>query len=597
MVTSPKSHNADPFSIEQDGPPVILVIDDEENVRTLLKQALEFGGYKVFSAENGQEGLDIFTGDNGVQVILTDLMMPVMDGLQLLDEAHKIDPDIEIIVLTGLGTQESAIEALKKGAYDYLQKPMNMEELFLTVRKALERHRLTRENQAYQKHLEEIVKKRTAELTETKNFLQSVLDSSWDYAIIAANLKGYISLFNQGAARMFGYDQEEVRGEHTRTLFTHGEDQEDGPFSVNITKLKPGEIQHSEGIVKSSDGVLIVVSMSVASLADKSGRAIGALCIAKDITEQKKLEREVKKHTENLERLVEERTEELSSRNAQLEKTLKDLSDAQAQLVSSEKLASLGQLAAGVAHEINNPIGFVHANLGSLRKYLDKLSFVLLNMNEKLASDEETQTLWKTSKIDFILEDLGGLLDESIEGTRRVSTIVKDLKNVSNIDRSQIMDADLEQALDSTLNIVWNEIKYKAEVEKEYSGIPRVTCNPQQLNQVFLNILVNASHAMEDPPGKIIIRTLKRDDGQVEIEIEDNGSGMDETTKSKIFDAFYTTKEIGKGTGLGLSISYRIVKEHGGNIEVDSQPGHGTTFRIILPVDGSKLEKQTESKQ
>jgi len=185
MVTSPKFPDIGPEGIEEDGPPAILVIDDEENVRTLLKQALEFGGYRVFAAENGQEGIDLFRAGNGIHVILTDVMMPVMDGLEVLEEAHKIDPDIEVIVLTGLGTQESAIEALKKGAYDYLQKPMNMEELFLTVKKAMERHRLTRENQAYQKNLEIIVEKRTAELTETKNFLQSVLDSSWDYAIIA----------------------------------------------------------------------------------------------------------------------------------------------------------------------------------------------------------------------------------------------------------------------------------------------------------------------------------------------------------------------------------------------------------------------------
>ncbi len=595
MVTSLKSRDMDPLNLEPEGLPVILVIDDEENVRVLLKQALEFGGYKVFVAENGKEGLDIFTGDNGIQVILTDLMMPVMDGLELLEEAHKVDPDIEIVVLTGLGTQESAIEALKKGAYDYLQKPMNMEELFLTVRKAMERHRLSRENQAYQKHLEEIVEKRTAELTETKNFLQSVLDSSLDYAIIAANMNGYISLFNQGAVRMLGYSSEDVRGEHTRSLFPQGDDaSEDGPFGVEVRKLKPGEVRHREGIVKSADGILIVVMMSVATLSDQTGKIIGALCIAKDISEQKKLEHEVKKHTENLEKLVEERTEELSSRNVELEQTLKHLSEAQEQLVSSEKLASIGQLAAGVAHEINNPIGFVHSNLSSLRKYVDKVSSVLFSMNEKLANDEEIQAQWKKGKVDFILDDLGNLLDESIEGTSRVSTIVKDLKNVSNIDRSQIMSTDLEQALDSTLNIVWNEIKYKAEVEKVYGGIQPIICNPQQVNQVLLNTLVNASHAIDDPPGKIIVRTRDLEDGKVAVEIEDDGIGMDEETRSKIFDAFFTTKEIGKGTGLGLSISHRIVTEHGGTVEVESELGKGTIFRIILPVDGAALERKTD---
>ncbi|GBE30897.1 sporulation kinase E [bacterium BMS3Bbin04] len=584
MDTLAKSSNINPLIAEEDGPPAILVIDDEENVRVLLQRALEFGGYKVFAAENGQEGIDLLRKGSGIHVILTDVMMPVMDGLEVLGEAQKIDPDVEVIVLTGLGTQESAIEALKKGAYDYLQKPMNMEELFLTVQKAMERHRLTRENQAYQKNLEAIVEKRTAQLTETKTFLQSVLDSSWDYAIIAANLRGNISLFNEGAVRMLGYSQDEINGELTKTLFPPGKKNGSGPFGVDSSKLMPEQVHQCEGIFNSKSGVLIVVSMSIATLTDKSGKVIGVLCIAKDISEQKKLEREIKKHTENLEQLVEERTLELSSRNVELEKTLKHLNEAQEQLVSSEKMASIGQLAAGVAHEINNPIGFVRSNLSTMTKYTQKITGVLEAMKEKLSNDEEIEQMWKKQKISFILEDLDELLSESYDGTNRVATIVKDLKNVSNIDRSQIMDSDLEQALDSTLNIVWNEIKYKAEVEKEYAGIPSVVCNPQQVNQVFLNILVNASHAIEDPPGKIIVRTVKYSDNEVAVEIQDDGMGMDEETRSKIFDAFYTTKEIGKGTGLGLSISYRIIREHGGSIEVESELGVGTTFRIILPV-------------
>jgi two-component system NtrC family sensor kinase len=206
--------------------------------------------------------------------------------------------------------------------------------------------------------------------------------------------------------------------------------------------------------------------------------------------------------------------------------------------------------------------------------------------------DESTfEELWKESKVERILPELDSMIDESLDGTQRVRTIVADLKNFSNIDRAQIQQASLKDGLESTLNIVWNEIKYNSTVEREYEDIPPIFCNPQQLNQVFLNMLVNASHAIETGPGKIVLRTKRIDDERVAVEIADNGKGIDEAGLKKIFDPFYTTKEIGKGTGLGLSISYRIIKEHGGEIEVDSEVGKGTTFRIILPIEGPLSEE------
>jgi len=578
--------------------PKILVIDDEASIRSMLSQALEIGGFTVKEAEDGVHGLDLLKRDHSIGVILTDLMMPKLNGMEVLERAKQFDPDVEVIVLTGFGGHESAIEAMKKGAYDYLQKPTNVEELFLTVGKALERRRLAMENRLYQQSLENLVRERTEELLETKNFLQSVLDSSLDYSIIAADLEGKVTLFNRGSEQLFGYKASEVEGQDAALLFPTEDGKEGSPFTRH-GKLQKGVVQEKERVVRRKDGAAITISLSIVSLRDQEGNDVGTLGISKDITEQKKLELELKKYTENLEQLVDERTRELETRNREVEAALNELGETQAQLVQSEKLASIGQLAAGVAHEINNPIGFVHSNLGTLKKYFERIAAVLSRLHNAASSGEqlpgsELEELWRKSKMDSILADLENVIDESMDGTLRVRTIVRDLKNFSNIDRAQIQSSDLEAGIESTLNIVWNEIKYNAEVERDFASIPAVVCNAQQVNQVLLNLLMNAAQAIKDPPGKIIVRTREMPERRVAIEVEDNGRGMDEKTLKRIFDPFFTTKAIGEGTGLGLSISYRIIKDHGGEIEVESTPGKGTIFRVILPVDGPVAEITVE---
>lgn len=573
----------------------ILVIDDEESIRLMLSQALEIAGFEVDAAGDGEEGLALLDGENRYSVILTDLMMPKVNGMEVLERAKKHDPGLEIIMLTGFGGQESAIEAMKKGAYDYLSKPTNVEELFITVQKALERRRLSEENRQYQKNLERLVKERTRELSETKNFLQSVIDSSLDFSIITTTMDGVITLFNKGSERLVRFESSEVVGK--KTIYELVPELEGRLTKGGMGGLKPekGAPRETEVALRQKDSNELIASMSIAQLTNQKGGVVGMLFIAKDITEQKKLEEEVRRHTENLENLVKERTEELEARNEELQQTLNELGEAQQQLLQSEKMASIGQLAAGVAHEINNPIGFVHSNLSSLKKFSTRIEKLLTGLRESAAekgslTSGEIEQVWSDSKIEKILPELDTMIEESMDGTQRVRTIVADLKNFSNIDRAQIQRANLEDGLESTLNIVWNEIKYNATVEKEYTGIPSIICNPQQINQVFLNMLVNASHAIEEPPGKIILRTKQLDDGRVAIEIEDNGKGIPEDVQKRIFDPFFTTKEIGKGTGLGLSISYRIIREHGGEIELKSKPGEGATFTIILPIEGPMSE-------
>lgn len=265
------------------------------------------------------------------------------------------------------------------------------------------------------------------------------------------------------------------------------------------------------------------------------------------------------------------------------------LTAAQEKLLESEKLASIGQLAAGVAHEINNPIGYVHSNLGSLQEYLSSL-FALIDVYERalrapdpLALRPEVDAARERLDIDFISRDLPLLMTESREGVERVTRIVRDLKDFSRSDRETGWKlTDLHASLDSTLNIVWNELRYKARLEKRYGTLPMVECLPSELNQVFMNLLLNAGQAIGDQ-GTIAVST-GRADGTVWIEVADSGSGIPPDTLQHIFDPFFTTKPVGTGTGLGLSISYGIVAKHGGRIEVDSAPGEGSRFRVVLPV-------------
>lgn len=280
----------------------------------------------------------------------------------------------------------------------------------------------------------------------------------------------------------------------------------------------------------------------------------------------------------------------MKSMNSKLEKAYAELQQTQSQIMQQEKMASIGQLAAGVAHEINNPMGFISSNLSSLGKYMEKISAFNAALLETVEAKGDLDTLNKLNdlrkkmKIDYILGDIGGLLAESHDGAERVRRIVQDLKSFSHVDDVQCKPFSINECLASTLNMARNEIKYIADVEQKYDpDLPLLNCYPQQLNQVFMNILVNAAHAMEGH-GVISIKTMREADDVV-VRISDTGKGIAPENLSRIFEPFFTTKEVGKGTGLGLSISYDIVKKHGGVMTVESEVGAGTTFIIRLPLN------------
>lgn len=334
------------------------------------------------------------------------------------------------------------------------------------------------------------------------------------------------------------------------------------------------------------------------------GDFIGLIGSALDITERKAAEHVLVQARERLEKEVERRTGELRSANRQLEaekneqeKLLRKLQEAQEQLLQSEKLAAIGQLAAGVAHEINNPVGYISSNLGSLGGYVDDLMRLLQVYGEAepqldTAQRETIERLKKEIDLEFLRDDMPSLLDESLSGTQRVREIVQNLRDFSHVDESEWQWADLHKGLDSTLNMVHNELKYKAEIVKEYGELPKVHCIPAQLNQVFMNLLVNAAQAIEER-GTITLRSGCQD-GQVWFEVADTGKGIAPEQLNKIFDPFFTTKPVGKGTGLGLSLAYSIVQRHHGHFDVESEPGKGTRIRLWLPVDAA-VEAQQEN--
>ncbi len=301
----------------------------------------------------------------------------------------------------------------------------------------------------------------------------------------------------------------------------------------------------------------------------------------------------------NREQILEER---VAARTQELQESNTRLKETHAQLIHAEKMASLGQLAAGVAHEINNPVGFIDINLKSLNTYLaDFLKLMetyqgainLIDHNQHASELKKLHQLEKKIDVDFLIDDARQLISDSNNGVLRVKQIVADLKSFSHSAQEHKELTDVHDLLESTLNIVNYQLKHNAEVIKNYGDIPLIPCIGPKISQVLLNLLVNASQAL-GKFGSITISTGMQDNEHIFIRIHDTGTGISEEHKKKIFDPFFTTKAVGEGTGLGLSLSFGIIQQHGGRIEMASEPGD-TTFTLILPVADVNCDKALES--
>ena len=310
--------------------------------------------------------------------------------------------------------------------------------------------------------------------------------------------------------------------------------------------------------------------------------------IQKEIIIREEAEKEVRTLNSNLEMLVEERTKEL-------EKSLKTLKKTQRQLIQSEKLNSLGLLSAGIAHEINNPISFIMSNMKTIEEYTQILKKILdryVALEIGILPSRQTkkiklllhdiQKVKSEEDIHYILNDLDNLITETYHGTVRIKDIVNNLKTFAHVDATPKQKTDVNHELETALKIAHNELKYKCNVYKKFGNIPLINCYPTELNQVFLNLIVNAAQAIKEK-GDVTIETRIRDNNVI-VKITDNGIGIPKKSLNKIFDPFFTAKEAGKGTGLGLYVSHGIIEKHNGTINVDSKPGKGTSFTIKLPI-------------
>jgi signal transduction histidine kinase len=364
---------------------------------------------------------------------------------------------------------------------------------------------------------------------------------------------------------------------------------------VPLLKLKAAAVEIGKG--KLNTQIEVKSNDEVGQLADSFKKMLNDL--RKTTTSIDNINREIKVRIEA----------EESVRHAYegLEKANQELKEMQSQLVQSEKLASIGELAAGVAHEMNTPVGFIGSNFETLENYMKKIKklfqmygdfFEEIKISEKailLDKAEDIRKSWNEMKIDFILEDLSILFNDSREGINRITDIIKNLKDFSRVDHPEDFNTyNINKGIKTTLVVAQNEMKYDADVEVEFSEVPEISCNTGQINQVLLNILINAVQAIKsqekDEKGKIAIKTYTTDNDVV-CEISDDGPGIESDKLQKIFDPFFTTKPIGKGTGLGLSISYDIiVNKHNGTLFVDSSVGSGTKFSLKLPISRKEVK-------
>jgi PAS domain S-box-containing protein len=425
----------------------------------------------------------------------------------------------------------------------------------------------------------DITERRAADLAlqESEARFRAIFDSIHEGIFIHDMDTGAILATNRRACEMYALSEPELLAASLEELSSGESPYTQADAAYWMMRAATGQPQSFEWHAKDSNGRLFwaEVNMRLAELAGQER----LVAMVRDVSRRKAQEEELR---QNLERQV------------QLNKKLEE---AHNQLLQSEKLASIGQLAAGVAHELNNPIGFVHSNLGSLDVYLQDL-FAIIDASEQLPSSGQSEgpldviRRLKTEKdYAFIKTDIVQLMAESKDGLVRVRKIVQDLKDFSRVGEAEWQWVDLHKGLDSTLNIVWNELKYKCKVNKEFGELPDVHCLSSQLNQVFMNLLVNAGQAIQTQ-GEITIRTGRNGD-DVWVEVSDTGSGIPKENIDRIFEPFFTTKPVGKGTGLGLSLSYSIVHKHNGRIAVTSEVGKGTTFRVTLPIDPQASSKES----
>jgi signal transduction histidine kinase/CheY-like chemotaxis protein len=592
----------------------ILLVDDSDDVRGLVAEYLRRDGYSVTEAVDLGAARELLLRST-FDAVVTDVGLPDGDGVSLIPFVGVGRPTTRVVVITGNATLNEAVRALHAGAYDFIPKPVQRDALLSAVSRAVEAKCLENENEQLLSRLAGRIhalkdmldiSREVAGSLELERVLSGALDRMVTFFRAEA---GSILLRNSDGSLRFAIVCGPSAGELTgmslppHTGVAGWVSDRRRPVIVNRTDRDPRfsrKADEATGVVTRNVlacpllhkgqlvGVLEILNAGRGKFTrdDKIAAETLSFSIAAAIENARANEKLGMSQQMLLEvnRTLEERVAE---RTAELEQT-------RDQMVRAEKMASIGTIAAGVAHEINNPIGFINSNLQTLKGYISDLKPIVEELRKQVTPDAALTSRMEKVGLDFVLGDIETLVRESEDGVKRVVKIVKDLKTFSHSGGGAAEDTDLNSCIEAALNLSRNEVKYVADVKTELGQVPKFTAFPTEITQVLVNLVVNAGHAITGagaprgvtPAGQGTITVRSRvEDGWAVVEVGDTGCGIPKEIRSRIFDPFFTTKEPGKGTGLGLSLSWEIVVErHHGELSVESEVGEGTTFTMRLPL-------------
>jgi PAS domain S-box-containing protein len=505
----------------------VLIVDDEPSIRLTLSEFLRREGFEPVAAADAAQGAALFESGGGVDVAVVDINLPGRSGIELLREFGERDPRVPVIVITGEPNVSQLPEIVRAGAYDFLAKPVLKEAITRAVARAAEKRRLADEKQRleeevrrYAEELERRVAERTADLAAAHNFLNLVLDSSTEYAVVTLDLEYKINLFNRGAGLLFNYTPAEAMGRRPRDLFLDVERYGENVLQKCLKEADAVGLYQTEMFLHRRDGTEFPAAVALTPIANGDS-ILGHLCIIRDLTAEHSAE--------------------------------ESLRQMQARLAHQEKIAALGRVAAQVAHEVRNP--------------LTGLQLYAMHMKTKLADRMSEAELELADKIVETINHLSQTVEQIVNFARPISLSRRE------VDLNRVV-TDLLQLLEPQLNGA------RVEPRVELSPGPlRAPLDESSLRSALTNLIINGVQAMTGG-GLLSVKTRRDTDG-LRVEIADTGVGMTRGQIEKVFEAFYTTKA--KGLGLGMPYAKKIIEEHGGEIGVESNPGEGTLVTVRLP--------------
>lgn len=523
----------------------ILIIDDEPMVRESLASCLEDEGYAVLQACDGDQGLEICYRQRPT-LVFTDLRMPVVDGFEVVERLTRELPEIPTIAMSGVGNAGEAVRAIHLGAWAYITKPVtNLDEITITIARVLERARLVRENLEYRQSLEHLVEEKTRQLKESEQrFYQFFFQH--DDAIILCRVPDLVILdANPSSCKLFGYTCQEILSRRFPLFFATAERPD---LAAGLTHLAGESIFLREHVkAKDRNGAELVVSLKAWSIS--LGNETVIYCSLRNATEKFLLE--------------------------------KQLQTSQARLIQAHKLASIGMLASGIAHEINNPNNFIAFNT-------DLLAEIWRDSLPVLAQYSRTHPGFTLGGLPFgeIPATADRLFRGLADGSHRIDTIVGQLKQYARPSGTGgATGCDINRAVSGAVALLDHQIKRATDRFELRMGddLPLVRGFPQQIEQVLVNLISNSLLALPGREKGIMVSTARDGHGGVVVTVADEGTGMDRETLARLTEPFFSTRHESGGTGLGLSISDSILREHGGTLDFESEDGRGTRATIHLP--------------